>query len=173
MLCSNMITGIAWRWLSWLLLTLGWLHAHTIGPLVDWLDESVLGAWEESTKLFVREFFVSATRLINGCCAFILALFDRNYRDSLRRAWKQKEAWHSWWREERQSTLNAVLASQCPAPRPGKLLHITSASYASNHSLGSSLHMLLHAPATFEAIERWQKLLFSCCPFGIVQLLYR
>lgn len=30
-----------------LLLCLEWLHAHTIGPLVDVLDEGVLGSWEE------------------------------------------------------------------------------------------------------------------------------
>lgn len=96
-----------------------WLHARSIGPLVDWLDEGLLGAWEESAKLLVREFFAAGTRLINGTCAAALALVDRDYRANLRRTWQQKEAWHSWWREERTSTLNAVLAAQCPAPPPG------------------------------------------------------
>lgn len=93
-----------------------WVHARTVGPLVDFLDDTFLCSAEESLKLFVRECFVSATRLINGACAWLLALSDSNYKQSLRRAWQQKEAWHSWWREERQSTLNAVLAAQCPTP---------------------------------------------------------
>jgi hypothetical protein len=90
--------------------TLEWFHARTVGPIVDWLDESVLAASEESVKLFVREFFTSAKRLINGFCAHLLGMFDAQYRESLKLTWQQKEAWHSWWREERSSTLNAVLA---------------------------------------------------------------
>lgn len=107
-------------WIQLLLGMLEWLHARTVGPLVDWLDESVLAAWEESVKLFIRECFTSAKRLINGFCAHLLGMFDAQYRDSLRLTWQQKEAWHSWWREERQSTLNAVLAAQCPAEATGE-----------------------------------------------------
>jgi hypothetical protein len=103
-------------WFQLLLLCLEWLHAHTIGPLVDVLDEGVLASWEEAAKLFIREFFTTGSRLINGACSWALALSDRQYRQNLRCTWQQKEAWHSWWREERQSTLNAVLAVQCPVP---------------------------------------------------------
>jgi hypothetical protein len=95
---------------------LEWLHAHTIGPLVDLLDEGLLASWEEAAKLFIREFFTTGSRLINGACSWALALSDRQYRQNLRCTWQQKEAWHSWWREERQSMLNAVIAAQCPAP---------------------------------------------------------
>lgn len=103
-------------WFQLLLLCIEWLHAHTIGPLVDVLDEGVLASWEEAAKLFIREFFTTGSRLINGACSWALALSDRQYRQNLRCTWQQKEAWHSWWREERTSTLNAVLAAQCPAP---------------------------------------------------------
>lgn len=92
-----------------------WVHAHTVGPLVDFLDDTFLCSAEESVKLFVREVFVTVTRFVNGACAWVLALGDSTYKQSLRRTWQQKEAWHSWWREDRQSTLNAVLAAQCPA----------------------------------------------------------
>lgn len=106
-----------WRliaaWLRLLIGTLEWFHARTVGPIVDWLDESVLAASEESVKLFVREFFTTAKRLINGFCAHLLGMFDAQYRESMKLTWQNKEAWHSWWREERSSTLNAVLA-QCP-----------------------------------------------------------
>lgn len=73
----------------------------------------------QAAKLFIREFFTTGTRLINGTCAWALALTDSSYRQRLRCTWQQKEAWHSWWREERQSTLNAVLAAQCP-PAAGR-----------------------------------------------------
>eukprot|EP00882_Tetradesmus_deserticola_P023308 GHRQ01025361.1.p1 GENE.GHRQ01025361.1~~GHRQ01025361.1.p1 ORF type:complete len:128 (+),score=10.67 GHRQ01025361.1:262-645(+) len=101
-------------WFQLLVIWLDWLHAHTIGPLVDVLDEGVLASWEEAAKLFIRELFTTGSRLINGACSWALALSDRQYRHNLRCTWQQKEAWHSWWREERQSTLNAVLAAQCP-----------------------------------------------------------
>lgn len=122
--------------LGWLLLV--WLHAHTVGPLVDWLDEGLLAAWEESVKLFIREGFVSAARLINGGCAALLALFDASYRDSLRATWQQKEEWHSWWREERTSTLNAVLAAQCPAAPGGDGIGACARAHACTASGGSS-----------------------------------
>lgn len=110
-----MIRRLAAAWIRLLLAVLEWFHSRTVGPIVDWLDESVLAASEESVKLFIRECFTSAKRLINGFCAHLLGMFDAQYRESLKLTWQQKEAWHSWWREERTSTLNAVLAAQAPA----------------------------------------------------------
>jgi hypothetical protein len=110
-----MIRRLVAAWARLLLAILEWFHARTVGPIVDWLDESVLAASEESVKLFIRECFTSAKRLINGFCAHLLGMFDAQYRESLKLTWQQKEAWHSWWREERTSTLNAVLAAQAPA----------------------------------------------------------
>jgi hypothetical protein len=107
-----MLRRLLTAWLRLVFATVEWFHARTVGPLVDWLDESVLAASEESVKLFVREFFTSAKRLINGFCSHLLGLFDAKYRESLKLTWQQKELWHSWWREERTSTLNAVLAAQ-------------------------------------------------------------
>lgn len=114
-----MLRSLLTAWLRLILAIVEWLHARTVGPIVDWLDESVLAASEESVKLFVREFFTTAKRLINGFCSHLLGLFDAKYRDSLKLTWQQKELWHSWWREERTSTLNAVLAAQAAPDAAG------------------------------------------------------
>ncbi len=91
-----------------------WLHAHTARPLVEWWDDTVLGVWEESVKSVVREAFVQTYRFLNGASAWVLSVFDTNYAESLRSSWKQQQDWHSWWAEDRQSTLNAVVTKYVP-----------------------------------------------------------
>jgi hypothetical protein len=104
----------------------GLVHAYAARPLVDFWDDAVLATWEESIKLVVREAFVTANRFINGASAWVLTLLDADYRESMKRAWHEQQEWHNWWREERQSTLNVVVAKCNPGGtgegRVGKVL---------------------------------------------------
>lgn len=43
-------------------------------------------------------------------------MLDRSYAETQRRAWQRQQAWQHWWREDRTSTLNAVVAN---AQQPG------------------------------------------------------
>jgi hypothetical protein len=94
------------------------VHTHTLVAAVEWWDGSILGAWEESAKLVIREGFVTAHRLINGTSAWVLTFFDADYRRNLQQAWSQPQHWHVWWREDKQSTLNVVL-EQCQVQQTG------------------------------------------------------
>ena len=125
---------MGWLWLSLrslaslVYVAVGLLHAYAARPLVDLWDDAVLATWEESIKLVVREAFVTANRFINGASAWVLTLLDADYRESMKRTWHEQQEWHNWWREERQSTLNVVVAkcnpggtgetslSSCPLP---------------------------------------------------------
>jgi hypothetical protein len=39
----------------------------------------------------------------------VVSCIDGNYRESVRGSWQREHGWHAWWREERPSTLNAVI----------------------------------------------------------------
>lgn len=103
-----------------------WLHARIARPLVEWWDETVLGTWEESLKSIIREAFQATNRFLNGISAWVLGVFDSDYRENLKKSWKQQQDWHSWWREDHASTLNAVIA-QCPSAKvQGKPITVVS-----------------------------------------------
>jgi hypothetical protein len=100
-----------WRALSWLACSLaGALHAALVLPLVSWW-ESGLAQAEESTKTFIREAFGLLASMLNNLGTWVLSAADASYGETQRRAWQQQQAWQSWWREDRTSTLNAVVAN--------------------------------------------------------------
>jgi hypothetical protein len=93
----------------WCLSAFLWLQHHLYHPVAEWWVETVLGTWEESIKSVIREAFAQVTRFLNGLSAWVVSLFDNSYYQSLKRSWRQQHAWQAWWREERQSTFNAVI----------------------------------------------------------------
>jgi hypothetical protein len=72
-----------------------------------------------TTRPPVRESFGLVSRALNGAGAWVLSALDASYAETQRRAWQQQQAWQTWWREDRQSTLNALIArgrtSECAA----------------------------------------------------------
>ena len=58
-----------------------WLQVQFIHPMTAWWIDTVLGTWEETLKLLVREAFAKCTRFINGVCSWVVALFrlDRTH----------------------------------------------------------------------------------------------
>ncbi|GAX74612.1 hypothetical protein CEUSTIGMA_g2060.t1 [Chlamydomonas eustigma] len=97
-------------WASLLLLItrfLSWIHACVVAPLVHWWEESVLGIWEHVVTSVLRESFNEWTRIANGMSAWFLSLFQYNYRDKLRKAWKPGPSKAA--EPSRPSTLNAIL----------------------------------------------------------------
>ena len=86
------------------------LHASAVLPLVAaW--ESGLEHAEESTKAFIRETFGLFTGALNDAGVWVLSAVDGSYAESRQRTWQRQQAWHHWWREDRTSTLNAVVAN--------------------------------------------------------------
>lgn len=82
---------------------------------LDYFTESVLGIWEESLKSVVRETFANATRVANGFFSWWRALLVT--RDSKKSSQSRPQAWKAWWQEDRQSSLNAFIASHSPSAR--------------------------------------------------------
>jgi hypothetical protein len=100
-----------WRTLAWLTAAAaGALHAALVVPLVAWW-ESGLAQAEESTKTFIRESFGLLASVLNNLGTWVLSAADASYGDAQRHAWQRQQAWQSWWREDRTSTLNAVVAN--------------------------------------------------------------
>ncbi|GBF99175.1 alpha beta hydrolase family [Raphidocelis subcapitata] len=86
------------------------LHARLVVPLVVWWEGWTDHA-EESTKAFIRESFGLVGRALNGAGAWVMSALDASYAETQRRAWRQQQAWQHWWREDRTSTLNALVAN--------------------------------------------------------------
>lgn len=96
-----------------------WL-VHQCQAAVEWWLDAVLGTWEESLKAVIRESFAQATRLVNGIFAWLLAVFAESHQ-SWHHPFKRSQAWQAWWRENRPSTFNAIIArdrtsSRLPSP---------------------------------------------------------
>lgn len=70
--------------------------------------EAVFGTWEESLKSIIRETFGQVTRIVNGFFAWVLAVFADP--TSWQSPFQRSQAWQSWWRENRPSTFNAIIA---------------------------------------------------------------
>jgi len=66
----------------------------------------------------------------------ILCIMEFTFRRTLRTRLSRSQAWQSWWREERPSTFNAIIARDCPAD--GKLNGQTSGGGRCRSSSGSS-----------------------------------
>jgi len=89
------------------------LHTRLVLPLLScW--ETGLEQAEESTKAFIREAFGLIASGLNDAGSWVLSAVDASYSDTQRRASQQQQAWQSWWREDRTSTLNAVVANAHP-----------------------------------------------------------
>jgi hypothetical protein len=93
--------------LAW---ALGLLHGALVLPFVAWWESGLEHA-EESTKAFIREAFGLLGGALNDAGAWVLSAVDASYADTQRRAWQRQQAWQHWWREDRTSTLNAVVAN--------------------------------------------------------------
>ena len=76
---------------------------------VEWWMDAVLGTWEESLKSVIRESFAHATRIVNGIFAWLLAIFAESHQ-TWHNPFQRSQAWQAWWRENRQSTFNAIIA---------------------------------------------------------------
>ncbi len=82
-----------------------------------------LQAWEESVKAFMREWFATATRLLNGTAAWTVSIFfKQGYYETMRKN-RRLSAWQAWWADRAKSgTFNSVLerdgllARSSPAP---------------------------------------------------------
>ena len=107
------------------LLGIKWVHHQFVVPAVQlWMD-TVLGTGEEVLKAWIRESFTNTTRYVNGFFAYVVALFvDQNYYKSFRSSWRRTQAWQAWWQEDRESTLNAFIATHSDSQR--KHSHATS-----------------------------------------------
>ncbi|KIZ00591.1 hypothetical protein MNEG_7374, partial [Monoraphidium neglectum] len=94
--------AIAWLVAAW--------HAHVVVPLVNaW--ESVSAQAEASLTAVIREWFGIINRLLNAAGAWVLSVVDASYAETQLVAGRQQQAWQRWWREDRTSTLNAVVAN--------------------------------------------------------------
>lgn len=95
------------RLVGWLVLA--W-HSRVVLPSVA-LWESWSAQAEASITAVIREWFGLAYKLINGAGAWVLSIVDagQEQRRALQR--QHQEAWARWWREDRTSTLNAVVAN--------------------------------------------------------------
>ena len=82
---------------------------------IEYYTETVLGVWEESLKSVVRETFANAARVANGFFSWAGALLVS--RESKEGPLSRTQAWKAWWQEERQSSLNAFIASHSPSSR--------------------------------------------------------
>ena len=92
---------------KWCLAPVIWLQRHLYHPIAEWWVETVLGTWKANKYSMIRE--AQVTRLLSGRSAWVVSLFDSSYYLSLKRSWKQQQAWQAWWHEERPSTFNAVI----------------------------------------------------------------
>lgn len=81
---------------------------HQCQSAVEWWMEAVFGTWEESLKSIIRETFGQVTRIVNGFFAWVLAVFADP--TSWQSPFQRSQAWQSWWRENRPSTFNAIIA---------------------------------------------------------------
>ena len=89
-----------------------------IQSCIDVSIESILGIWEEGLKSIVREAFANATRVANGFFSwFGPLLFKRDPKDGARTTQTRTQAWKTWWQEDRQSSLNAFIASHSPSAK--------------------------------------------------------
>ncbi len=86
-------------------------HTRLVQPSVRWWEETVLGSWEEFVRTLVRQGFDELGRFINGAIAWLLSLFNYNYRDTLRKSWHEHSPWKTWWHQvqARPSTFNALV----------------------------------------------------------------
>jgi hypothetical protein len=86
------------------------LHSFFVLPVVSWWETGLEQA-EESTKAFIREAFGLIASALNDAGSWVLSAVDTSYGENQQRASRQQAAWQSWWREDRTSTLNAVVAN--------------------------------------------------------------
>mgnify|MGYP001811137672 CR=1 FL=1 len=93
---------VAWLVAAW--------HARIVVPSVR-LWEAIAEQAEASVTAVIREWFGLAYKLINGAGAWVLSLFDASWAQQQRLRVAHQEAWANWWREDRTSTLNAVVAN--------------------------------------------------------------
>jgi hypothetical protein len=87
------------------------LHEVLVRPIVE-LFVRFLSVLEAAALTVTDEAFQRTYRAINGLSVWTLSLLGSHpdYRRQVRQNWRGGEAWREWWRQERPSTLNAVVA---------------------------------------------------------------
>jgi hypothetical protein len=105
------------------LVTLAWLHACLVAPLVRWWTETVLGNGEEALRSAIRASFVELKRFLSSLSTVLIQFFsDAKYRASWTAAaarWTDpadNEKKH----QQHPGTLNEVLEAHtrlAPVPR--------------------------------------------------------
>ncbi|GAB4815151.1 hypothetical protein N2152v2_002197 [Parachlorella kessleri] len=110
----------------WVIVVVRWYHSTFIQPPVDWWLDTVLAAWEESVKAFVREWFATLTRLINGAAAWTVSIFfKQGYYETMKSGQNRRPSW--WASRAGSGTFNSVLerdgllARTSPSPALGGL----------------------------------------------------
>eukprot|EP00798_Chlamydomonas_sp_ICE-L_P025587 gene25587-11240_t len=94
-------------------------HRFFVHPIAHWWDDYFLGVWEELIRAFIRQVFGEIQRFLNGSVAFVLSLFNYNFRDTLRKTWDGSSDWQRTWQRgaERPSTLNSLVAAMYPGSK--------------------------------------------------------
>ena len=130
--------GVAIGRALWLVVVvINWARFQFLQAVEHWTD-AVLGTWEESLKSILRENFAVGSRLVDGTFSWLLKLFSKpgGAVESSQRA----RAWQSWWREDRQSTFNAII-SRDPRHTP------TRSSRRSRRGATFASHVYVSGPA--------------------------
>lgn len=92
------------------LVVVNWFKAQFVHPFAEWWLQSVLGPWEESLRILLREGCAQFLRIANYVCNALFFWFP-GYQ-STKSTSQKPSAWQSWWAEDRQSTFNAIIDSE-------------------------------------------------------------
>lgn len=138
---------------------LAWPHRKLVRPLVEWWEETVLGNWEESLIVFVRESFVQITRALGACARWILSVIDPAAawygKESARTAWQHPHSWQERWVNPPLSTLNQILhnsrRSSLDSPQPRTPSAATAAAIAAAAGASPAAAAAAAAPAATPA----------------------
>ena len=105
------------------------LFSLQISEILALFTDNILAVWEESLKSIIRESFNVGTRSTDTFFSWCLRVCGKDPGDT----GDKTKAWQAWWQEDRQSSLNAFIASHSPSKRLRK---------SSNHYRFESLGQL-------------------------------
>lgn len=90
------------------LVIVNWFQAQFTHPIAEWWLDTVLATWEESIKSVIRELFSQVIRVVNNVLNALFSWFP-GYQ-SVRTTHEKPSAWQAWFEENRQGTLNHIIA---------------------------------------------------------------
>ena len=108
-----------------------------VSDVAEYFTDSILGVWEEGLKSVVRETFNNGTRFANTFSTWCLKVLGKEVGGDEKG--DKTKAWRSWWQENRQSSLNAFIASHSPSKRQKPRESFTALSSA-EHDSSSRTH---------------------------------